>query len=155
MKKKNVRWFQVASPKRGFNLSYKVLVRCKRIATTSPIQWRPRELPGGAAEKNIKIYQNTSKNSKHKRSGGFGGRQPLDRWHASLPFQTGISMFRCATIGRFFCWDNSFFLGQPKKTQVRGAAGLRQFDSAGRRTPTACAAALSCQATTISFSLCR
>ena len=39
---------QRVGPKRELKLSYRALVRCKRIATTSPIQWRQRELPGGA-----------------------------------------------------------------------------------------------------------
>ena len=68
---------QVVSPKRGLKLSYGALVRCIRIATTSPSQWRQRELPGGAREQS-QFGARYIRNTKKTRCGGFRGRQPSE-----------------------------------------------------------------------------
>ena len=80
---------QISGPKRALKLSYRALVRCKRIATTSPIQWRQRELPGGARKQS----QNTSKSkpkSKNIFRGGSGGRSPPEG-SSIPPFQAAES----------------------------------------------------------------
>ena len=44
---------------------------------TSPIQWRPRELPGGAAEKTSKSIKIHQKIQNTKEAGGSEGGSPL------------------------------------------------------------------------------
>ena len=102
-------------------MSYRALVRCKRIATTSPIQWRQRDLPGGAREQSQNIPKSNPKSQKSlSRAGGVGGGAAPPRGHPSPPFQAAES----SSGGRLL---KEFPGGMFNKVSPASSAKVRNF----------------------------